>query len=75
MLHPHGLGRSPHPRHREALRVDKSWVTQGPKKNYIKVAATSLAKGLRKGDTGIEFAEREYDELIKVLLGIGSAGL
>ena len=75
LLHPHGLGRSPHPRHREALRVDKSWVTQGPNKNYIKVAATSLAKGLRKGDTGLEFAEREYDELIKVLLGIGSAGL
>ena len=75
LLHPHGLGRSPHPRHREDLRVDSGWVTQGPNKNYIKVAATGLAKGLRKGDTGLEFAEREYNELIKVLLGIGSAGL
>ena len=69
MLHPHGLGRRPHPRHRETLRLDKSWVATGPNKNYIKVAATGLAKGLRKGDTGLEFAEQEYDALIKVLLG------
>ena len=75
MLHPHGLGRSPHPRHREALRVDPGWVTQGPNKNYIKVAATRLAQGGRKGDAGLDFTEQEYDELIKVLLGIGSAGL
>ena len=57
------------------MRVDPSWITEGPNKNYIKVAATGLAKGLRKGDTGLEFAEQEYDALIKVLLGIGSAGL
>jgi hypothetical protein len=75
LLHPHGLGRSPHPRHREALQVDPGWVTSGPNKNYIKVAATRLAQGGRKGDTGLDFTEQEYDELIKVLLGIGSAGL
>ena len=79
LLHPHGLGRSPHPRHREALQVDPGWVTSGPNKNYIKVAATRLAsRGYgRKGDADADllFTEQEYSELIKVLLGIGSAGL
>ena len=64
LLHPHGLGRSPHPRRAHEMAVDPMWVATGPNRNHRKVAATGLAKRVNLG-----FAEREYDELIKVLLG------
>ena len=70
LLHPHGLGRSPHPRHREALRVDPRWVTRGPGRNYIKIAATRLAAGNRPAAASDAFTEQEYDLFVQVLLGI-----
>ena len=64
MLHPHGLGRSPHPRVREQLEVGLQWVATGPGRNYIKVAATRLSKGIN-----LKLAEQGYEELVLVLLG------
>jgi len=64
LLHPHGLGRSPHPRVRERLVVGPKWVATGPGRNYIKVAATRLSKVIN-----LKLAEQEYEELVQVLLG------
>ena len=64
LLHPHGLGRSPHPRCREDLEVGEQWVATGPGRNYIQVAATRLSKG-----TNLKLAEQEYEEVVQVLLG------
>ena len=50
-------------------------VTQGPNRNYIKVAATRLAEGGRNADASGRLTEQEYDLLTKVPLCIGSAGL
>ena len=64
LLHPHGLGRSPHPRVRQLLEVGPQWVATGPGRNYIKVAATRLSK-----EINLKLAEQEYEELVQVLLG------
>ena len=64
MLHPHGLGRSPHPRVRQRLEVGPQRVATGPGRNYIKVAATRLSK-----EINLKLAEQEYEEVVQVLLG------
>ena len=46
------------------LDVDAKWVATGPNKNHIKIAATRLAKKL-----DVDLCEREYEALIRVLLG------
>ena len=63
-MHPHGLGRSPHPRVRERFVVGPKWVKEGTGRNYIQVAATCLAKGI-----DLKLREKEYEELVQVLLG------
>ena len=46
------------------LRPVEKWVATGPDRNHIKVAAARLA-----GKINPDLCEREYDELIAVLLG------
>ena len=44
--------------------VGPKWVKEGPGRNYIQVAATRLSK-----EIDLKLCEKEYEELVQVLLG------